>query len=85
MGTSSQILYVNPVCILTSIGSHSGRHLIFFIYLVQARIALERRRFLEDAATAVRRQGVWCNMAHDITAEYRSLCAEEVPHQPLLN
>ena len=69
----------------TPISTYSIRHLKrFLIYLVQARIALERRRFLEDAATAVRRQGVWCNMAHDITAEYRSLCAEEVLHQPLL-
>lgn len=44
----------------------------------QARIALERRRFLEDAAAAVRRQEMWSNMAHEITGEYRSLCAEEV-------
>lgn len=52
--------------------------LIILIHMHQARIALERRRFLEDAATAVRRQGMWSNIAHEITAEYRSLCAEEV-------
>jgi hypothetical protein len=27
---------------------------------------------------AVRRQDVWSSLAHDMTAEYRSLCAEEV-------
>jgi hypothetical protein len=44
----------------------------------QARIALERRRFLNGATMAVRRQDVWSSVAHDMTAEYRSLCAEEV-------
>ena len=45
---------------------------------MQARIALERRRFLDDAAAVVRRQAVWSSLAHDMTAEYRALCAEEV-------
>lgn len=58
--------------------SNCALFLIVLLHIYQARIALERRRFLEDAATAVRRQGMWSNMAHEITAEYRSLCAEEV-------
>lgn len=46
--------------------------------LPQARIALERRHFLENAAAAVRKQSLWSNLAHEMTAEYRALCAEEV-------
>jgi hypothetical protein len=38
---------------------------------------LERRKFLQGAATAVQRQGIWSSLAHDMTAEYRSLCSEE--------
>ena len=45
---------------------------------LQARIVLERRRFLKDAETAVQRQAMWSNLAHEMTAEFRGLCAEEV-------
>ncbi|KVI09284.1 hypothetical protein Ccrd_012411 [Cynara cardunculus var. scolymus] len=45
--------------------------------LLPARIALERRRFLKNAETAVQRQAMWSNLAHEMTAEYRGLCAEE--------
>ena len=45
---------------------------------LQARIAVERRRFLKDAETAVQRQAMWSNLAHEMTAEFRGLCAEEV-------
>ncbi|KAL4577136.1 hypothetical protein LXL04_013239 [Taraxacum kok-saghyz] len=49
-----------------------------FTYSIkQARIALERRRFLKNAETAVQRQAMWSNLAHEMTAEYRGLCAEE--------
>jgi len=44
----------------------------------QARIVLERRRFLKNAETAVQRQAMWSNLAHEMTAEFRGLCAEEV-------
>lgn len=44
----------------------------------QARIALERRRFLKNAETAVQRQVMWSDLAHEMTAEFRGLCAEEV-------
>jgi hypothetical protein len=43
----------------------------------QARIVLERRRFLKNAETAVQRQAMWSNLAHEMTAEFRGLCAEE--------
>uniref|UniRef100_A0A453K495 HAUS augmin-like complex subunit 6 N-terminal domain-containing protein n=1 Tax=Aegilops tauschii subsp. strangulata TaxID=200361 RepID=A0A453K495_AEGTS len=43
----------------------------------QARIALERRKFLKNANIAVQRQTTWSNLAHEMTAEFRSLCAEE--------
>ncbi|EXB39086.1 hypothetical protein L484_016556 [Morus notabilis] len=42
-----------------------------------ARIALERRRFLKNAETAVQQQAMWENLAHEMTAEFRGLCAEE--------
>ncbi|XP_024372068.1 AUGMIN subunit 6 isoform X2 [Physcomitrium patens] len=61
---------------LAEIVAHN-MHAASLLNVTKARIALERRKFLEDAATAVRRQGMWSNMAHEITAEYRSLCAEE--------
>lgn len=41
-------------------------------------MALERRRFLKNAETAVQRQAMWSNLAHEMTAEFRGLCAEEV-------
>jgi hypothetical protein len=47
-------------------------------YLLQARIALERRKFLKNADIAVQRQTTWSNLAHEMTSEFRSLCAEEV-------
>jgi hypothetical protein len=55
----------------------------FFILLLlfvvkQARIALERRKFLENASIAVHRQNTWSNLANEMTTEFRSLCAEEV-------
>ncbi|KAI7749045.1 hypothetical protein M8C21_009951, partial [Ambrosia artemisiifolia] len=40
------------------------------------RIALERRRFLKNAETAVQRQAMWSNLAHEMAAMYRGLCAE---------
>ena len=51
---------------------------IWALCLKQARIALERRRFLKNAETAVQRQAMWSNLAHEMTAEFRGLCAEEV-------
>ncbi|GKA59522.1 augmin subunit 6 [Tanacetum coccineum] len=45
--------------------------------VTKARIALERRRFLKNAEIAVQRQAMWSNLAHEMTAEYRRLCAEE--------
>lgn len=33
---------------------------------------------MREAAQAVQRQASWSSLAHDMTAEYRSLCAEEV-------
>lgn len=44
----------------------------------QARIALERRRFLKNAEMGVQRQAMWSDLAHEMTAEFRGLCAEEV-------
>ncbi|KAG0591757.1 hypothetical protein M758_1G220000 [Ceratodon purpureus] len=61
---------------LAEIVAHN-MHAASLLSVTKARIALERRRFLEDSAAAVRRQDMWSNMAHEITAEYRSLCAEE--------
>ncbi|KAL7190271.1 hypothetical protein ACSBR2_022533 [Camellia fascicularis] len=45
--------------------------------VTKGRIALERRRFLKNAETAVQRQAMWSNLAHEKTAEFRGLCAEE--------
>nr|CAB3484068.1 unnamed protein product [Digitaria exilis] len=44
---------------------------------MRARIALERRKFLKNASIAVERQSTWSILAHEMTAEFRSLCAEE--------
>lgn len=52
--------------------------MILASHLIQARIALERRRFLKNAETAVQRQALWSSLAHEMTAEFRGLCAEEV-------
>ncbi|KAF2605773.1 hypothetical protein F2Q68_00044679 [Brassica cretica] len=62
-----------------------GEQLLYFILSSlrgpaqssKARIAVERRRFLKDAETAVQRQAMWSNLAHEMTAEFRGLCAEE--------
>ncbi|CAI9111510.1 OLC1v1011747C1 [Oldenlandia corymbosa var. corymbosa] len=52
-------------------------HAATLLPVTKARIALERRRFLKNAETAVRRQALWSNLAHEMTAEFRGLCAEE--------
>ncbi|KAH8953484.1 hypothetical protein BDL97_08G030200 [Sphagnum fallax] len=52
-------------------------HATALLGVTKARIALERRKFLQGAAMAVQRQGIWSSLAHDMTAEYRSLCSEE--------
>ncbi|KAK4712668.1 hypothetical protein R3W88_007181 [Solanum pinnatisectum] len=52
-------------------------HAATLLPVTKARIALERRRFLSNAETAVRRQAMWSNLAHELTAEFRGLCAEE--------
>lgn len=33
---------------------------------------------MQNANAAVHRQSSWSNLAHEMTAEFRSLCAEEV-------
>jgi hypothetical protein len=45
---------------------------------MQARIAIERRQFVNGAMAAVRKQALWSRIAHDMTADFRALCAEEV-------
>lgn len=52
-------------------------HAATLLPVTKARIALERRRFLRNAETAVQRQAMWSNLAHEMTAEFRGLCAEE--------
>ncbi|KAE8706275.1 serine/threonine protein phosphatase 2A 57 kDa regulatory subunit B' theta isoform [Hibiscus syriacus] len=52
-------------------------HAASLLPVTKARIALERRRFLKNAETAVQRQAMWSNLAHEMTAEFRGLCAEE--------
>ncbi|KAF3783247.1 AUGMIN subunit 6 [Nymphaea thermarum] len=52
-------------------------HAAALLPVTKARIALERRKFLKTADVAVRRQATWSSLAHDMTAEFRSLCAEE--------
>ncbi|KAL7232719.1 hypothetical protein ACSBR2_010679 [Camellia fascicularis] len=52
-------------------------HAATLLPVTKARIALERRRFLQNAETAVQRQAMWSNLAHEMTAEFRGLCAEE--------
>ncbi|XBI79450.1 hypothetical protein VPH35_088914 [Triticum aestivum] len=53
-------------------------HAAALLPVTKARIALERRKFLKNANIAVQRQTTWLNLAHEMTAEFRSLCAEEV-------
>ncbi|KAM2107184.1 hypothetical protein TB2_022920 [Malus domestica] len=52
-------------------------HAATLLPVTKARIALERRRFIKNAETAVQRQAMWSNLAHEMTAEFRGLCAEE--------
>ncbi|KAL7100582.1 hypothetical protein ACP275_08G005900 [Erythranthe tilingii] len=52
-------------------------HAATLLPVTKARIALERRRFLKNAETAVQRQVIWSDLAHEMTAEFRGLCAEE--------
>ncbi|XP_075501282.1 AUGMIN subunit 6-like [Primulina tabacum] len=52
-------------------------HAATLLPVTKARIALERRRFLKNAETAVQRQAMWSSLAHEMTAEFRGLCAEE--------
>ncbi|KAH7438345.1 hypothetical protein KP509_04G011000 [Ceratopteris richardii] len=61
---------------LTEIVSQSN-NASALLTVTKARIAIERRRFLDGAAVAVRREALWSSLAHDMTAEYRALCAEE--------
>ncbi|KAL0431593.1 UNVERIFIED_CONTAM: AUGMIN subunit [Sesamum radiatum] len=59
-------------------------HAATLLPVTKARIALERRKFLKNAETAVQRQALWSNLAHEMTAEFRGLCAEEAYlHQEL--
>ncbi|CAI9758542.1 unnamed protein product [Fraxinus pennsylvanica] len=52
-------------------------HAATLLPVTKGRIALERRRFLKNAETAVQRQAMWSNLAHEMTAEFRGLSAEE--------
>ncbi|XP_055804679.1 AUGMIN subunit 6-like isoform X1 [Solanum dulcamara] len=52
-------------------------HAATLLPVTKARIALERRRFLKNAEIAVHRQATWSNLAHEMTAEFRGLSAEE--------
>ncbi|CAI0456569.1 unnamed protein product [Linum tenue] len=53
------------------------QHAATLLPVTKARVALERRRFLKNAETAVQKQAMWSNLAHEMTAEFRGLCAEE--------
>ncbi|CAG7902591.1 unnamed protein product [Brassica rapa] len=61
----------------SSLTDVSFSHAATLLPVTKARIAVERRRFLKDAETAVQRQAMWSNLAHEMTAEFRGLCAEE--------
>ncbi|XP_037439971.1 AUGMIN subunit 6-like isoform X2 [Triticum dicoccoides] len=52
-------------------------HAAALLPVTKARITLERRKFLKNANIAVQMQTTWSNLAHEMTAEFRSLCAEE--------
>ncbi|KAI4348261.1 hypothetical protein L6164_009001 [Bauhinia variegata] len=52
-------------------------HAATLLPVTKARIALERKKFLKNAEMAVQRQAMWSNLAHEMTAEFRGLCAEE--------
>ncbi|KAJ1279129.1 hypothetical protein BS78_04G132100 [Paspalum vaginatum] len=61
----------------TALTDVSYLHAAALLPVTKARIALERRKFLKNANIAVQRQTTWSNLAHEMTAEFRSLCAEE--------
>ncbi|EOA16090.1 hypothetical protein CARUB_v10004224mg [Capsella rubella] len=61
----------------SSLTDVSFSHAATLLPVTKARIVLERRRFLKNAETAVQRQAMWSNLAHEMTAEFRGLCAEE--------
>ncbi|CAM9000408.1 unnamed protein product [Rhodiola kirilowii] len=52
-------------------------HASALLPVVKAKIALERQRFLNNVESAVQRQAKWSSLAHEMTSEFRSLCAEE--------
>ncbi|GJT48325.1 augmin subunit 6 [Tanacetum coccineum] len=52
-------------------------HAATLLPVTKARIVMERRRFLKNAETVVQRQAMWSNLANEMTAQYRRLCAEE--------
>ncbi|KAJ6843087.1 AUGMIN subunit 6 [Iris pallida] len=52
-------------------------HAAALLPVTKARMALERRKFLKNANAAVHRQTTWSNLAQEMTAEFRGLCAEE--------
>ncbi|XP_073008101.1 AUGMIN subunit 6-like [Typha latifolia] len=60
-----------------SLTDSSYLHAAALLPVTKARIALERRKFLKNANIAVHRQATWSNLAHEMTAEFRGLCAEE--------
>ncbi|KAG0579960.1 hypothetical protein KC19_4G138100 [Ceratodon purpureus] len=74
----------NPLPVsLTELGGPNSRP-ASLLGVTKARIALERKRFMKGASQAVQRQASWSSLAHDMTAEYRVLCAEEAfQHQEL--
>lgn len=63
---------------------NQSSHASALLTVTKARIALERKRFLESTTAAVQRQALWSSLAHDMTAEFRALSAEEAYlHQEL--
>lgn len=63
---------------------NQSSHASALLTVTKARIALERKRFLESTGAAVQRQALWSSLAHDMTAEFRALSAEEAYlHQEL--
>lgn len=61
----------------SSLTDVSYLHAASLLPVTKARIALERRKFLKNAHAAVQRQTAWSNLANEMTAEFRGLCAEE--------
>ncbi|GER29540.1 NADH-quinone oxidoreductase subunit B [Striga asiatica] len=56
-------------------------HAVTLLPVTKARIALERRRFLKNAETAVQRQAMWSDLAHEMTAEFRGRYLTMVPFE----